>query len=89
MKKKDVNHLNRSELIDLVYQMDKSNTALNTSVSEQIKQERRKIRQKKAIRKFILTRHLHMKAMNHDIHSLFCTLYLDISLFLANILLIV
>lgn len=35
------------------------------------------------------TRHLHMKAMNHDIHSLFCTLYLDISLFLANILLIV
>ena len=54
MKKKDVNHLNRSELIDLVYQMDKSNTGLNTSVSEQIKQERRKIRQKKAIRKFIL-----------------------------------
>ena len=46
MKKKDVNHLNRSELIDLVYQMDKSNTGLNTSVSEQIKQERRKIRQK-------------------------------------------
>ena len=37
----------------------------------------------------IKTRHLHMKAMNHDIHSLFCTLYLDISLFLANILLIV
>ena len=36
-----------------------------------------------------ITRHLHMKAMNHDIHSLFCTLYLDISLFLANILLIV
>ena len=35
------------------------------------------------------TRHLHMKAMNHDIHSLFCTLYLYISLFLANILLIV
>ena len=54
MKKKDVNHLNRSELIDLVYQMDKSNTGLNTSVSEQIKQERRKIRQKKAIQKFIL-----------------------------------
>ena len=53
MKKKDVNHLNRSELIDLVYQMDKSNTGLNTSVSEQIKQERRKIRQKKAIQKFI------------------------------------
>ena len=53
MKKKDVNHLNRSELIDLVYQMDKSNTGLNTSVSEQIKQERRKIKQKKAIRKFI------------------------------------
>ena len=52
MKKKDVNHLNRSELIDLVYQMDKSNTGLNTSVSEQIKQERRKIRQKKAIQKF-------------------------------------
>ena len=48
MKKKDVNHLNRSELIDLVYQMDKSNTDLNTSVSEQIKQERRKIRQKKS-----------------------------------------
>ena len=40
MKKKDVNHLNRSELIDLVYQMDKSNKGLNTSVSEQIKQER-------------------------------------------------
>ena len=35
------------------------------------------------------TRHLHMKAMNHDIHSLFYTLYLDISLFLSNILLIV
>lgn len=35
------------------------------------------------------TRHLHMKAMNHDIHSLFCTLHLYISLFLANILLIV
>ncbi len=52
MKKKDVNHLNRSELIDLVYQMDKSNTGLNTSVSEQIKQERRKIRQKKAVQKF-------------------------------------
>ena len=52
MKKKDVNHLTRSELINLVYQMDKSNTGLNTSVSEQIKQERRKIRQKKAIQKF-------------------------------------
>lgn len=52
MKKKDVNHLNRSELIDLVYQMDKSNTGLNTSASEQIKQERRKIRQKKAVQKF-------------------------------------
>lgn len=39
--------------------------------------------------KLLKTRHLHMKAMNHDIHSLFCTLYLDISLFLANILLIV
>lgn len=38
---------------------------------------------------FSKTRHLHMKAMNRDIHSLFCTLYLDISLFLANILLIV
>lgn len=38
---------------------------------------------------FYKTRHLHMKAMNHDIHSLFCTLYLDISLFWANILLIV
>ena len=36
-----------------------------------------------------ITRHLHMKAMNHDIYSLFCTLYLDISFFLANILLIV
>lgn len=36
-----------------------------------------------------ITRHLHMKAMNHDIHSLFYTLYLDISLFLSNILLIV
>ena len=38
---------------------------------------------------FEITRHLHMKAMNHDIHSLFYTLYLDISLFLSNILLIV
>lgn len=54
MKKKDVNHLNRSELIDLVYQMDKSNTVLNTSVSEQIKQERRKIRQKKRFKNLFL-----------------------------------
>ena len=38
---------------------------------------------------FEKTRHLHMKAMNHDIHSLFCTLHLDISLFLENLLLIV
>lgn len=45
---------------------------------------------KQSVDSFLLkTRHLHMKAMNHDIHSLFCTLYLDISLFLANILLIV
>ena len=54
MKKKDVNHLNRSELIDLVYQMDKSNNGLNTSVSEQIKQERRKIRQKKRFENLFL-----------------------------------
>lgn len=38
---------------------------------------------------FFITCHLHMKAMIYDIHCLFCTLYLDISLFLANILLIV
>ena len=54
MKKKDVNHLTRSELINLVYQMDKSNGRLQAPVSEQIKQERRKIRQRKAFRKFII-----------------------------------
>ena len=54
MKKKDVNHLTRSELIYLVYQMDKSNGRLQAPVSEQIKQERRKIRQRKAFRKFII-----------------------------------
>lgn len=54
MKKKDVNQLTRSELIDLVYQMDKSNGRLQAPVSEQIKQERRKIRQRKAFRKFIV-----------------------------------
>ena len=46
------------------------------------------IQVKSSVNKF-KTRHLHMKAMNHDIHSLFYTLYLDISLFLSNILLIV
>lgn len=54
MKKKDVNQLTRSELIDLVYQMDKSNGRLQAPVSEQVKQERRKIRQRKAFRKFIV-----------------------------------
>ena len=54
MKKKDVNHLTRSELINLVYQMDKSNGRLQAPVTEQIKQERRKIRQRKAFRKFII-----------------------------------
>lgn len=54
MKKKDVNHLTRSELINLVYQMDKSNGRLQAPVSEQIKQERKKIRQRKAFRKFIV-----------------------------------
>ena len=54
MKKKDVNHLTRSELINLVYQMDKSNGRLQAPVSEQIIQERRKIRQRKAFRKFII-----------------------------------
>lgn len=54
MKKKSINDLSRCDLIDLIYQMDKSNTHLSAPVSEQIKQERRKNKQKKAFKKFIL-----------------------------------
>lgn len=50
MKKKSINDLSRSDLIDLIYQMDKSNTHLSAPVSEQIKQERRKNKQKKHLK---------------------------------------
>lgn len=51
MRKKDLRHLSRSELVDLVYKMDKTNTTISSPVSEQIRQERKRIRKHRTYRK--------------------------------------
>lgn len=55
MRKKTLRHFSRRELVDLVYELDKTNATLNESDATLIKQERQKLRKRRKYRRTLIS----------------------------------